>query len=190
MITDVYADTIDMSGQEPYERCGYCHEYDGNSRMPGFPSLAGQRREYIQKQLNDFRSGKRKGTMQSIAEILSNKEIYAVAVYFSEQQTRMPPIEKTMDIQLGKKIFFHGKQQPFVPACASCHGKQGEGMHVNPRLANQLPDYLYKQMLSFKRAERKNDTAGVMRNIANSLTEQEITSLADFLATMPIETKH
>jgi len=190
VITELYADTIDMSGQEPYERCGYCHEYDGNSRMPGFPSLAGQSEDYIHKQLQDFRSGKRKGTMQSIAEILSNKEIDIVARYFSEQQTTLPPIEDRTDMTLGKKIYFRGKQQPIVPACASCHGKQGEGMHVNPRLANQLPDYLYTQMINFKQAARKNDSGAVMRRISSALTEQEIASLASFLATMPIETKH
>jgi hypothetical protein len=27
------ADTIDTTGQAPHERCGYCHEADGNPRM-------------------------------------------------------------------------------------------------------------------------------------------------------------
>ena len=190
MQAELQADTIDMSGQEPYERCGYCHEYDGNSRMAGFPSLAGQTRAYMHKQLRDFRSGKRQGTMQSIAEILSDKEIEAVAKYFSEQAGALPPMENKVDMQLGKQIYFRGKQQPFVPACASCHGKQGKGMHVNPRLANQLPDYLHEQMHNFKQAQRKNDHGAVMRRIASALTEKEIASLAGFLARMPVEQKH
>ena len=190
MPAELWADTIDMSGQEPYERCGFCHEYDGNSRMAGFPSLAGQTRAYLHKQLRDFRSGKRQSTMQSIAEILSDKEIEAVANYFSEQVSAIPLIEHKVDIQLGKQIYFRGKQQPFVPACANCHGQQGQGMHVNPRLANQLPDYLYKQLHSFKQALRDNDAGAVMRKIARALTEQEIASLAGFLARMPVEQNH
>ena len=47
-----------------------------------------------------------------------------------------------------------------------------------------------EQLQSFKRAQRVNDEAAVMRKIASALTEQEMVSLADFLARMPLDTKH
>ncbi len=184
------ADTIDMSGQAPYERCGICHEYDGNTRMDGFPRLAGQTRAYLQKQLGDFRSGKRRGNMQSVAELLSDAEIEAVADYFSAQGPTLPPIRQPVDTRLGEQIFFQGKQQPRVPACAACHGERGKGLSETPRLANQLPSYLLKQLQDFKTGQRDNDVVGVMRYIARSLSEVEINSLAGFLAGIPVDTKH
>ena len=91
----IVADTIDTSGQAPYEQCGYCHEYDGNSKMPMYPRLAGQQAAYIVKQLQDFRAGRRMGQMQATAELLSDEDIQEVADYFSQQAMlvdAMPPL--------------------------------------------------------------------------------------------------
>ena len=77
----VNADTIDTSGQAPYESCGYCHEYDGNSVMAGYPKLAAQTEQYLVKQLQDFKSGKRQSVMQATAELLSAEDIQVVASY-------------------------------------------------------------------------------------------------------------
>ena len=41
------------------QRCSTCHGAQGQSTSPIFPSLAGQNREYLAKQLTDFRAKKR-----------------------------------------------------------------------------------------------------------------------------------
>ena len=88
-----WADYLDEEGQAPYEQCGYCHEIDGNPRMPFYPRLAGQHPAYLIKQLQEFRSGKRTGQMQATAELLSDADILAVAEYFSQQSIVSPKLE-------------------------------------------------------------------------------------------------
>ena len=82
------ADVIDTSGQEPWERCAYCHGIDGVSGNARFPNLAGQSEAYLSKQLRDFRDGRRTndgGVMQTQAAGLDAEDIRALAEYFSKQ---------------------------------------------------------------------------------------------------------
>ena len=50
----------DMPIAERIKLCSACHGEDGNSRMPNFPSLAGQPEFYLTNQLFLFREGVRK----------------------------------------------------------------------------------------------------------------------------------
>ncbi len=70
--------------------CINCHGKDGQGRSPTiaqFPVLGRQHRDYIIKQLNDFRSGDRQndpaGMMTDIAKKLTEDEIKAVAEYLA-----------------------------------------------------------------------------------------------------------
>lgn len=64
--------------------CDGCHSADakGGGR---FPRLAGQHREYIVKQLNDIRDGRRNGSslMRAVADRMGELEIKALSVYLS-----------------------------------------------------------------------------------------------------------
>lgn len=181
----VYADTIDSTGQAPYERCGYCHEIDGNPRMDEFPRLAGQSVDYLEKQLRDFRAGRRKSTMQAVAELLSDDDIAAVARYFSLQAPRpagaaAPAVGGFRG--LAELLNRDGDSSRGMPACATCHGSNGEGRVSGPRLAMQHAAYLERQLLAFKHGKRVNDAGGVMRAVAAAATEREIRALALYFA--------
>ena len=69
--------------------CTGCHSPRGLGNAPaGYPRLGGQHADYITKQLQDFRAGKRVNdgeakTMRSIAERLSDAEIAALANYIA-----------------------------------------------------------------------------------------------------------
>lgn len=70
--------------------CVNCHGKDGkgkSSENDVFPVIGGQHKEYLIKQLNDFRKGERKndpaGMMGDIAKKLKDEEIKAVAEYLS-----------------------------------------------------------------------------------------------------------
>jgi cytochrome c553 len=179
------AGTIDTTGQEPYERCGYCHELDGNPRMEEFPRLAGQSSDYLAKQLRDFRAGRRSGTMQATAELLSDDDIAAVARYFNEQapraahRTESPP---PADRRAAERLHREGDGARGIPACRGCHGPDGAGSSSGPRLAMQHAAYLEAQLLAFKRGRRTNDAGGTMRAIASAATEPEIRALSLFFA--------
>ncbi|MBI3574092.1 MAG: c-type cytochrome [Gammaproteobacteria bacterium] len=176
------AGAIDTAGQAPHERCGYCHELDGNSRMEGFPRLAGQTFDYLVKQLHDFRARRRAGTMQATAELLSDAEIIAVARYFNAQSPSATANASpaTHDRQAAEHLHRRGDSARGIPACSSCHGANGEGRGGIPRLAGQHAAYLEAQLLDFKRGARVNDGEGVMRSIVSAATEREIHALARY----------
>lgn len=181
------ADTIDTTGQAPYEQCGYCHEYDGNSRMPGFPKLAGQTPEYIIKQLMDFKHGHRAGQMQATAELLSEEDIRIVAEYFSSQPLLSTDSAEssTENMSRAKQLIHQGDKKRNINACVSCHQNDLKGAGPVPRLAGQHAKYLYDQLKAFQTGERSNDPHQQMRSVSDSLTEQEMKQLSRYLSAMP-----
>lgn len=66
--------------------CAPCHGPSGISLVHNYPNLAGQKKKYMIQQLQAFKAGNRKSEkfMQPIAERLSDKEIKAVAKYYSK----------------------------------------------------------------------------------------------------------
>ena len=79
---------MDMTGVEAQDICAECHGLDGAGNHIKFPRLAGQKPDYIIKQLNDFRDGRRTndgGQMQRMATELEEKDIPQVAEWFSKQ---------------------------------------------------------------------------------------------------------
>ena len=69
----------------------------------------------------------------------------------------------------------------FTAACAACHGADGNsGTPVNPKLAQQHPEYLVKQLQEFKAGIRKN---AVMQGFASQLSDADMKNIAAWLAT-------
>jgi Cytochrome c553 len=61
----VHAMGDSAAGKTKAQACAACHGADGNSTTPIWPKLAGQHAEYIVKQLQDFKSGKRSNEQMS-----------------------------------------------------------------------------------------------------------------------------
>lgn len=162
--------------------CALCHGMNGESASPVFPRLAAQHPEYFAKQLKDFRDGKRKGsTMNAMAAGLKDDEIVALAKYFAGKKVKPGPVEDPDLAAVGKYLYEHGNKFTNVPACASCHGKDGGGTAQLPRLAGQNAQYLETQMKEFHQRIRTNDNA-VMHSIAAKLTELEIAATAAYIS--------
>jgi len=69
--------------------CQACHGMDGNSTVPDYPKLGGQRPDYLAKALRDYKSGARKNAiMAGFAGALSTADIENLAAYYSSQ----PPV--------------------------------------------------------------------------------------------------
>ncbi len=75
-------------GKEKAALCASCHGPDGNTPiMPEYPKLAGQPRDYLEKALRDYKSGKRKNPiMNPLAQNLSKEDIKDLAAYFAGLQ--------------------------------------------------------------------------------------------------------
>jgi len=64
--------------------CVACHGADGVGKAPQYPNLAGQKEDYLVKQLKAFRSGERKDSnMEPLSQPLSDQDIATLAAYFS-----------------------------------------------------------------------------------------------------------
>ena len=83
---------------------------------------------------------------------------------------------------LGEKIFRAGIADKKVPACAGCHGPSAHGIPGKfPRLNSQHAEYLKIQLQNFASGARANDSAAVMRMIAEKLTETEMNAVTDYI---------
>jgi cytochrome c553 len=152
--------------------CFVCHGDKGKGNDPHFPSLAAQQSIYIVTQLKAFKSGERKNpAMQAKASQLTAEDINNYGAYFAVQQ----PAKAGGNTALAEK----GKDKATI--CLGCHGTSGEGNGEFPRLAGQHPDYLAKQLTSYKNGSRIN---GAMQAIAGNLSEEDIKALAAFFGSL------
>lgn len=165
------------------ERCHHCHGKEGEASSSIYPRLAGQNANYIAKQLADFKSGKRQGTMNEMAADLEDDEMLLLGEYFA---SKAPLAHRARDKELtavGQYIFNRGNKYSGVASCASCHGKDGAGTDQLPRLAGQHKRYLISQLQEFNRRERTNDNA-IMHSIASKLTELEVEAVSRYISAM------
>jgi len=162
-------------------RCSLCHGAEGESASVVYPRLAAQHPDYLQKQLKDFRDGRRKSdTMSEMAADLKDEEIAGLASWFSSRKagSRQPGDADLAGV--GKYIFLKGNSFSGVAACASCHGPKGYGTEQLPRLAGQHPAYVETQLKEFNKRARTNDNA-IMHTIASKLTELETKAVSVYV---------
>ena len=77
----------DVQGRNLAASCAICHGTEGRPATSDVVPLAGLPREYIVKQLQDFRDGKRPATvMHQIAKGYSDPQINALAAWFAAQK--------------------------------------------------------------------------------------------------------
>src|SRR5437868_7261310 len=125
--TSALGDIIVMTGVEPWHVCATCHSLDGISRMARFPKLAGQRADYIVKQVHDFRDGRRDndgGQMQASAEDIGDDDLAKVAAYFAGLPPPPPDTSVATDSddwRRGATLFRDGDAAAGITACAACH---------------------------------------------------------------------
>jgi cytochrome c553 len=163
-------------------KCFICHGNDGESSSPVFPRLAGQHASYVSRQLNDYKTGKRKSSaMQPMVEDLAADDFRALGSYFQAKPTQAHPVEDPDLAQMGRFIYLRGNPYSGVAACAGCHGKEAHGTETLPRLAGQHAQYTERQLKAFDKRERTNDNA-VMHGIAAKLTELEIKAVASYVS--------
>jgi cytochrome c553 len=161
--------------------CAACHGADGNSAITLNPKLASQHPEYIEKQLTEFKSGKRaNAVMSGMAAGLSEQEIKDLAAYFAAKKLNLGQATKNGVGSLGEKIYRGGVAATGVPACASCHSPNGAGLPKQfPRIGGQHADYTLAQMKAFRSTERAN--APMMMAIAAKMTDAEMAAVADYI---------
>jgi cytochrome c553 len=163
-------------------KCFICHGADGESSSPVFPRLAGQHSRYIERQLADYKSGKRASSaMKPMVEDLSPADFKALGAYFESRKPQAHKVDDPELAQVGRFVFLRGNPYSGVAACAGCHGAKGDGTETLPRLAGQHALYTENQLRAFNKRERTNDNA-VMHSIASKLSELELKSVAAYIS--------
>ncbi len=162
--------------------CFICHGIDGESSSPVFPRLAGQNAAYVARQLADYKSGKRvSSAMQPMVRDLNAADFKALGAWFASRKPQAHAVEDAELAQVGRFIFQRGNPYSGVAACAACHGPQGHGTEVLPRLAGQHALYTENQLKAFNQRQRTNDNA-VMHLIASKLTEFEMKAVSSYIS--------
>jgi cytochrome c553 len=162
--------------------CASCHGADGNSGVPANPKLAQQHPEYLVKQLQEFKSGKRKSPiMQGIASALSDDDMKNIAYWATSKKAKTGFAKDKELVALGERIYRGGVQDRQIAACAGCHSPTGAGIPSQyPRLSGQHADYTATQLTAFRDGGRKNSVP--MTQVAAKLNDREIRALADYIA--------
>jgi len=157
-----------VRGERIAVSCARCHGEAGMSDTSWIPSLAGMNREAIYKQLDDYRSQRRRPEwyMASIAQALSLQDSLDVSAYYASQApgfaSRAPG----------------GNSQSGAASCGTCHSAQSKDA---PQIAGQQAQYLEIQMSLFAQKIRTNDRDGAMQKIAGQLTSDEIRRVSESL---------
>lgn len=169
--------------------CGGCHGADGNSVVPNFPKLAGQQKQYLTKQLVDFKSGARTDAMMAgMVAGLSEADIVALTDWYSTRPLNLPLLEPARS-PAGEVLYQKGNAARGIAPCAACHGTGALGYPGFmpggvPALAGQHAAYTSKQLRAFRAGGRGNDKNGMMRQVAGKLSEEDIDAVAAYIAGM------
>ncbi|MDE2615545.1 MAG: cytochrome c4 [Burkholderiales bacterium] len=162
--------------------CAACHGADGNSGIPANPKLAQQHPQYLVKQLQEFKSGKRNSAvMKGFASVLSDEDMMDIGAWLAAQKAK-PGFAKDKElVALGERIYRGGIPDRQIAACAGCHSPNGAGIPAQyPRLSGQHADYTLTQLQSFRDGVRKNSLP--MTQVAAKMNDREIKAVADYIA--------
>jgi cytochrome c553 len=163
--------------------CSTCHGPRGISTSPEFPILAAQRTGYLAAQIDAFRKQARAEKdahdfMWGIAGRLDEKIINGIAAYYAAQPRAPGRTDDPAIVAKGKELFDKGLLDRGIPACATCHGANGEGVADFPRLAGQHAKYVAKQLTYIQTLTR---AAPVMHGIVKDLTPDEMQAVAAYV---------
>lgn len=158
------------------DSCAHCHGTDGNSTSSAYPSLAGQTREYLVRQMKAFKEGQRKNSMMSPAiAVLADQDMQELADFYSAQSlVRSNTKTDPATIELGKKIAAEAQ-------CVACHQPNFKGLNEFPRVSRQKYPYIVKQLQDYRAGTRVSETMGPA---AKNLTDDQIKALAQYLSSL------
>ena len=162
--------------------CVACHAADGNSAIAANAKLAQQHPEYLVKQLQEFKSGKRKNAiMQGFAAALSDDDMRNISYWVASKPVKPGFAKDKALVALGERIYRGGISDRQVPACAGCHSPNGAGVPSQyPRLGGQHAEYTATQLTTFRDGGRENSLQ--MSQVAAKLNDREIRAVADYIA--------
>jgi cytochrome c553 len=165
--------------------CTWCHGGSANGYSPA-PALAGQRPQYVEKQLANFRAHTRddpfaRQYMWGAARNLDAQSVRNLATYFASLPPRAASDGVPNLVALGRTIYQEGMPDANIVACVVCHGPNAEGIREIPRLGGLDYSYLNRRLEQWNQGYHA--AAGPpMISIASKLSDDQIEALASYLS--------
>ena len=73
----------------------------------------------------------------------------------------------------------------FTAVCVACHAADGNSaIAANPKLSQQHPEYLIKQLQEYKSGQRNN---AIMKGFASALSDADMKNIAYWVASKPVK---
>jgi len=161
--------------------CAACHGETAAGGGGGvYPRLAGLNPDYLARQIHLFKSHERENIPMipyATERELPEHDVLDIARYLSEiKLDTKPPADLPKDgfarLEAMKKVLqiprepgdADAGQAVFAAECAPCHGRNGEGRVMRPRLGGQHIKYLKTQVDNFMAGKRAHDDVEAMRN--------------------------
>jgi len=177
--------------------CASCHGLNAEGQGI-FPKLVGQTADEIAANLRAYRAGEKTGgnaaMMTPVAAGLSDQDIANLAAHIAAlggvgeeealaKETAAPAVEEEAPAAVAATSGdVAAGQQKYVQTCASCHGMQGEGQGIFPKLAGQTAEKIAADLRAYRAGEKTGPMAGMMAPMAAGLSDGEIDNLAAFIS--------
>ncbi len=175
-----------LSGKKLYTQkmCHTCHGAEGRKGlMPTYPTIDGQKYDYLLRQMLDIKSGERSNgmsaAMKAITANVSEAEIRAIADYLSRLTPKKEDKKPAAAVSVGKKLY----QEKI---CHSCHGLKAQNPIAGnyPRLAGQNEQYLANQMIDMKDKKRLNGMSNAMTPFLGMCSKEDLKKISKYIASL------
>lgn len=164
-------------GRQLAEFCANCHGKDGVSLFPEVPNLAGQNTAYTFEQIRRFISGER-GDLgnfeRQLMKALTDREKAAVVIFFA--QLPPPPARVPGPLAARGKAIYESR-------CVPCHGEEGRGAELIPRIAGQPAKYLELSINHFRNKDGQRRFAPMTEALQDVATE-DLPALIDYVGSL------
>lgn len=209
IFTGIYDNISYASSSSEMEKaaqmCFPCHGTDGISlNKREYPSLQGQSKEYIEKQIRAFKNHQRKDPIMNIMiQSLSDDDIVKVSTYFANQTPEevLQPVQQVSSLQDTSLSSFSGissirnpaivltdeefdiAKKIFFERCAGCHGVLRKGATGKPLTTDLMVEKGTKYIENFI---TYGSPAGMPNwGTSNQLSKEEIKILAKYVQIEP-----
>lgn len=176
------------AGEAQSAACGACHGQDGATGLdPTYPNLAGQNEKYLLHQLTAIRDGDRNIVlMAGQLNGKSDDDLANLAAYYAGLPAKISQAQGDDEtLARAESIYRGGIAEKGVAACTSCHAPTGNGNAAAgfPDIGGQASGYVIAQLTAYREGDRTTDdnVGGMMRGVAQGLTDKEIAALADYI---------
>jgi cytochrome c553 len=178
---------------------------DGQAQLPYVPRLAGLSAAYTERKLARFQASDswpvdeavsrvaRLGSarkeaaitpaatahMVGLARTVSDADKRAAAQWYAAQTPARGTRGNRKLIEEGRGLFIDGAESQGLPACQSCHGSEGQGTELAPRLAGQNAAYVVGQIALYRAGDRRRSPE--MTAVAQNVQAGQARAVAAYL---------